>query len=188
MAFLPLQAKLHCCNVSCQRHLQSQRHQQQDQNLPSDIELVVIHLLTIGVWQWVRIVDNPIPVYGWGNLNGKARRWLDLGPIKMVQIYHPKVSAIIGGIWISQKQGCGISTPQEYVKQLEVGILLKMMIGKEQNNQMYSLRLFRRITSWDFDLSQAILEGATRGESVCEESLFGRFQRLNNYHNHQKPI
>ena len=91
----------------------------------------------------------------------------------MSQIYHPKVSAIIGGIWISQKQDCGISTPQEYVKQLEVGILLKMMIGKEQNNQMYShLRFFRRIKSWDFDLSQAILEGAVREESVCEESLF----------------
>ena len=49
-------------------------------------------------------------------------------PIKMVQIYHPKVSAIIGGIWISQKQGCGISTPQEYAKQLEVGLLLIAMI------------------------------------------------------------
>ena len=53
---------------------------------------------------------------------------------------------------------------------------------------MYFLRLFRRIISWDFDLSQAILEGAARGESVCEESLFGRFQRLDNYHNHQKTF
>ena len=44
MAFLPLQAKLHCCGISRQWHLQSHRHEQQDQNLPSDVELVVIHL------------------------------------------------------------------------------------------------------------------------------------------------